>query len=391
MKTPNQREFLRIVDAYLEGNATPQQIDAVEKYYALFDDQPNVLDSLEEVAIRATYIRMKGGIREKINGNSVPNKNLYWRFLFTAAIVICVASSIIYYHRDGQLNTPVISNVNMQSDILPGSNRAVLILSDGQKISLNNAKIGKLANQSGVQVSKIDDSTLVYESRPIIAKGPILYNRIETPKGGQYQVTLPDGTKVWLNATSSLRYPLEFPGKERIVELTGEAYFEVARSKGKPFKVFTPLEKVIVLGTHFNINAYSDELNTKTSLIEGSVRVANISFTEERILKPGQQSILNHKNQKFEVNHIDVEEVIAWKNGYFMFDEEPLESILRKLARWYDVDIDYSSAPATGSLSFNGTLSKYNNVSQVLSKLELTRLVRFEIRGRKVLVKRWNY
>jgi len=213
------------------------------------------------------------------------------------------------------------------------------------------------------------------------------YNSIATPKGGQYQIILPDGTRVWLNAASVLKYPVAFTSTARKVELTGEAYFEVAKNKAKPFIIHTAKQEVTVLGTHFNINAYADEPNTRTSLLEGSVKVAKLNDAASVMIKPGQAALVGDPGSasRIQIASIDPDEAVAWKNGYFMFDSENLESILRKVARWYDVDITWQSRNSAQK-EFSGTISKYSNASQVLKKLELTEAVHFKIEGRKIIV-----
>lgn len=384
MMTHNKKEFLRIVSAYLDSTATEKQNAAVEQYFNFFDDERDILDSLERDEIESTHNRVKAGIDEKIkNLQNNETYKLRLRSISIAATILCIAALSIYFYNNQQQIKPQVVKNKMKADIAPGSNRAILTLSNGSKISLNDAKIGTVSNQNGTLITKANDSGLVYKGvNP--NKGEMLFNRIETPRGGQYQISLPDGTKVWLNASSSLKYPLAFSEKERKVELEGEAYFEVAKNRLQPFKVFTKSQTVEVLGTHFNVNSYNDEPSTKTSLIEGSISVMYNLKTAHRILRPGQQSILTDQNVI--LKNIDIDEVVAWKNGYFKFNQESLQSILRKISRWYDVDIEYTDEASIEKLSFSGTLSKYSNVSKVLNKLELTNSVRFKIIDRKIIV-----
>lgn len=380
MNTPNKKEFLRLVDAYLAGNANAKQSATVEQYFDLFSTEPDILDTLDKKAIREIHDRLKTGIDARIENNERPRFVLTWKYASVAAAILFIASIGIYFYRpDLQQLKPFSKKATMLSDIAPGGNKAVLTLANGSKISLTDAKAGEIASQSGTSIS---NGSLVY-THPGTVGREITYNSVETPKGGQYQLTLSDGTKVWLNAASSLKYPLVFPGNERKVELSGEAYFEVAKNKAKPFKVYTDRQVVEVLGTHFDINAYSDELSTRTSLIEGSVSVSNLRSGARIKISPGQQAIVS---SAITVKNIDVDEAMAWKNGYFMFDDETLESILRKVSRWYDVDIEYQNADFSRKLYFSGTLSRYSNVSKVLKKLELTESVHFKIEGRKIIV-----
>jgi transmembrane sensor len=211
-----------------------------------------------------------------------------------------------------------------------------------------------------------------------------VYNTIETPKGGQYRIDLPDGTMVWLNAGSSLRYPNRFAGQERKVALTGEAYFEVAKNKQMPFRVVSGKQVVEVLGTHFNINAYTDEASVKTTLLEGSVNVLLQETHQSELLNPGQQAVVKYNGSSIVVQPVKVEEAVAWKNGYFMFVDADLESIMRQLARWYDVEVAYEGN--LGSLKFGGMVSRSKSIAQTLRILELTGNVRFKVAGRRVTV-----
>lgn len=389
MNTPNKKEFLRLVDAYLAGKATAKQSATVEQYFDLFSTGPDILDTLDKQSIREIHDRLKSGIDNRIENENRERSRfiLNWKYASVAAAILLITSIGIYFYRPNQHQVkPFSKSTAMLADVAPGGNKAVLTLANGAKVSLTDAKIGKVASQFGMSIHKTKDGDLVYANSGA-TDSPVAYNSVETPKGGQYQLTLADGTKVWLNAASSLRYPLRFPGDERKVELKGEAYFEVAKNKAKPFKVYTDHQVVEVLGTHFDINAYKDEPSTRTSLLEGSVRVSSFQSDSKIKIRPGQQSIVSsNSTQDIKVKNIDVDESVAWKNGYFMFDEEPLESILRKVARWYDVDIQYENIDSGKKLYFSGTLSKYSNVSKVLKKLELTESVHFKIDGRKIIV-----
>jgi ferric-dicitrate binding protein FerR (iron transport regulator) len=209
----------------------------------------------------------------------------------------------------------------------------------------------------------------------------VLYNTISTPRGGQYELMLSDGSKVWLNAASSLRFSASFVGKERKVELLGEAYFEVAKNAAMPFKVKVHGMEVEVLGTHFNINSYDNESMIRTTLLEGSVKINKNNSSS--LLKPGQQAQMNKAGEIKIINNVDVEEAIAWKEGKFQFDKADIHDIMRQLARWYDVDVEYKG---TVSSHFGGTISRDVNLSQVLNMLHLTGEVNFQIQDKKVLV-----
>lgn len=387
MSTPNKKEFLRMVDAYLAGTANAKQSSAVEQYFDLFSNEPDVLEDRTKAEISEIHDRLKSTIDQNIQKlEEKPTFFISWKYASIAATILCVAAFGTYlYQTSHPALKPFSHPVTMRADIAPGGNKAILTLANGARISLTDAKAGKIANQYGVNLHKTKEGNLEYD-RSNSKYGDIVYNSIETPKGGQYHLVLPDGTQVWLNAASFLKYPVAFSHSERRVELSGEAYFEVAKNKKIPFKVVTNRQMVEVLGTHFDVNAYLDEASTLTSLLEGSVEVSDLKSSRKTIIKPGQQSILNPADLVIRVKNIDTDDAVAWKNGYFTFDEESLESILRKVSRWYDVDIIYQGMNEKNAIVFSGTLSRYSNVSKVLKKLELTEAIRFRIDGRKIIV-----
>ena len=272
------------------------------------------------------------------------------------------------------------------TDIAPGGNKATLTLANGRKISLNDIANGDLIKEAGLSISKTTNGQLVYniEKNSAIADDQQV-NVISTPNGGEWQIRLPDGSLVWLNALSSLEYPLNIGTTTvRKVKLKGEAYFEVAKDSKHPFIVETDKQKLEVLGTHFNINSYTNESLTKTTLLEGSVRISAIqNLNEYQVLKPGQQSVLSENG--IEIKAVDTDESVAWKNGYFMFNNEKQESILRKIARWYNVKVEYADKEAK-DVMYYGTVSRFDKISQVLRKFEQTGEVRFEMQGNKLIV-----
>jgi len=312
------------------------------------------------------------------------------RWVAAATILITLGlGAWFYFETSVQKDTHKSRYAN---DILPGGNDAVLTLADGSEISLTDAGKGELLNITGVRIVKMADGQVVYSADPDFAGKVAQLNTITTPRGGQYQVNLPDGTRVWLNAASSLKFPTSFTNlKERKVELSGEAYFEVAKNKAQPFKVISSADdygraqETEVLGTHFNINAYDDEVETKTTLLEGAVRIAarqNISNKYDVVLSSGQQAVLT--NNKIKISTADTEEAVAWKNGNFVFANEKIESIMRKISRWYNVDIVYEGKITDNN--FVGTVQRFKNVSEALHILELTKTVHFRIEGRRITV-----
>jgi transmembrane sensor len=325
----------------------------------------------------------------------VPVRSPFKKWLQVAAAVIVVTiSAYLYKHYNSNEASlePVVNKTRpVNTDITPGGNKALLTLADGKQIVLENAKSGLLAQEENTTIKKEDGDILVYNSQGTeMVQSP--FNTISVPRGGHYRVVLPDGSKVWLNASSSLRFPTAFAGAERNVELRGEAYFEVEKNERMPFIVTVTNERkyegdasnnmrIQVLGTHFNVMAYEDEPNAVTTLLEGSVRVSN--NVNNVLLKPGQQALSNNAN-KLRVSAGDTEGAVAWKNGYFKFSNENIRSIMNKISRWYNVDIEYKGKVPEKNLW--GTVSRFEDVSEVLKTLELTGSIHFKLEGKRLIV-----
>jgi len=325
------------------------------------------------------------------NVSKVPVKKLtnWYKLKWVAAILLPILITGGYYFSkklssSSLNNKEIVAIPNLNKAIEPGGNKAMLVLSDGTSISLNDSSNGTITNQGNTKVIKLGNGQLVYNSSgsPV---AEVLYNTILTPRGGQYQLTLADGTKVWLNSASSLRYPVVFQGLSREVEVTGEAYFEVEKNAKHPFRVNVKVanrnpEVVEVLGTHFNVNAYVDESNLSTTLFEGSVEVHHSTGITR--IKPGQQLQSGIGIAKV-INNADLKEVIAWREGIFHFEDADIKSIMRQIARWYDIEVEYK-----GNISkhFDGSIPKNVNFMKVLNMLELTGEVKFKIEGSKVFV-----
>ncbi|WP_316789963.1 FecR family protein [Pedobacter frigoris] len=398
----NLQEVKELLELISSGNFTKQQEDAFMKWLDEADklEYLTVLNWWEEilekrkdhgVADSGLISRIEAGLNHietpvapfQIKKQNSEKNNLRIIFAVAASLIMILSAGLFFYNNNSK--KPLANHISrISNDIKPGGNKATLILSDGSKIDLNDVNAGGIvANQAGIRIVKNKDGQLVYN---IVnnAESDVtgLYNTIQTPLGGQYQVNLPDGTSVWLNAASSLRYPVNFGGDERRVELTGEGYFEVAKNKDKPFRVQTRNQIVEVLGTHFNINSYDEEEYTKTSLLEGSVRVQSVINKRTVLLIPGQQSLLN--DYTLNVKEIDVNEVAAWKDGYFVFNNESAEAVMRKIARWYDLEVVYENN--ISNIDFAGSVARYKNVSEIIKTLELTGLVHFKLEGRKITV-----
>jgi transmembrane sensor len=385
----NQKNLNRIIERYVAGKATDDEIRFVEAYYQHLEKGEDVLETLEKGELDAfmeeNYQATLLNIQQRKN-----SKRVFPLYKYAAAVLILIgfASGFWYLTKDHTvIKFQTVAN-NQPLDVLPGVDKAILTLADGSKIVLDNAKSEMLVEKSGLTISKTKDGQLVYKVSNVESKGTtVAYNTIETANGNQYQILLPDGTKVWLNAASSLKYPEIFRGSERKVMLTGEAYFEVAKNKNMPFKVESNHQNVEVLGTHFNINSYMDDQTIKTTLIEGSIKVSNANYA--KTLKPGEQSVINNfgLGNILITNNIETEDEVAWKNGLFRFNNAGLKSILGQLERWYDIKIDYQSVP---NKRYNGMVPRKAKLSEVLNMLELTGNISFKIeegRNLKVLPK----
>ncbi|MNJ87464.1 fec operon regulator FecR [compost metagenome] len=309
---------------------------------------------------------------------STKSKTIWW---VAASLIIC-SSFLMYYRFVKEVNVHKDKKA-VTMDLSPGMQGAILTLANGKQVSLDDMKNGEVEIQSGVK-AKLVNGALSYEQ----ATGTSVYNTVNTPKRRQYQLILPDGTKVWLNSASSIRFPTRFASVERIVEVNGEAYFEVAKNKSVPFRIITKNKfEVVVLGTHFNINSYENEENTSTTLLEGEVRV---EFRNKSVLlKPGQRAqvsqVKNKSNSGIEtVDDVDLEKTIAWKNGIFDFDGMELKEVMRQLERWYDIEVEYEGP--TPKRQFFGEISRKENLSDVLMALEESH-IHFRLEeGRRLIV-----
>lgn len=368
-----KEELNELIKRYLADQASEQDHILLDNWYLkLYENQPmevslsSRLDDLHKVKMNLDRKYKKDGFK-------------LWSHHTAIAASIVLAICIIFYQYKNRPEHGKTYSSSYVNDVAPGGDKATLILSNNEKINLSIAANGELATQAGTQITKIASGELVYTTK---ANGYNLpeYNTIKTPKGGNYQVCLPDGTKVWLNAASSLKYPTAFTSlRERRVELSGEAYFEVIPNKSLPFKVATVNQLVEVTGTHFNINSYSDEEAIRTTLLQGSVRI-----NQNIILKPGQQAV-NFGSSIF-VNRVDTEAVVDWKEGLFSFNKgDDFKSAMRKIERWYDVEVVYDR-PTIPEMEPGGWISRKSPISAVLKGIESTGKVHFKIEGRRITV-----
>ncbi len=302
-----------------------------------------------------------------------------------AAVISLLVLSITVFKIQEQRSSKNEKTALGLHDVAPGGNKATLTLADGTSILLDDAKNGELAHQHNTVISKSKEGQLHYLPSSTSDGTDLtenLFNTIITPRGGQFQLILSDGTKVWLNSISSLKYPAEFKGHERNVELTGEAYFEVAKNNKMPFIVNVGKTKVEVLGTHFNIMAYSDEKSSAITLLEGAVMISNKSVAKGIMLIPGQQAQIG-KDQLINVSKADVEQSVAWKDGYFQFSRNNIEDVMKQLGRWYDIEVVFEGNVPRYELV--GKIRRSVNLSQVLKILNHSN-IKFRRDGRKIII-----
>ena len=308
--------------------------------------------------------------------------NINW-WAAAASVILLLSIGYFLFKKQPELQIAKITQpLPLVNDIAPGGNKAILTLGNGQTIILDSTGNGTISTQGNSTVTKLADGQLAYEGSNNATGNEIVYNTISTPRGGQYNLTLSDGSKVWLNAESSLRFPASFSGEERKVELTGEGYFEIAHDAEKPFKVSVNKSEIEVLGTHFNINGYLDENNLRTTLLQGSVKVSK--GTESSVIKPGQQAVVNNSSNAITINNnTNVEEVIAWKNGLFQFDNTDIKDVMRQVGRWYDLEVKFEGKIPEKKIT--GKIYRNVNVSKVLRIMEALK-IDFKIDGKTVTV-----
>lgn len=387
----DNQQIQDLMERFQAGECTCSELVMVRHMVHKFrEDEPSGLSELELESIRE---EMQTAIGRELafivlKPNRLLRLNVRWAVLAAAGIAFMVL--FVYFFKDP------LHYKRFANDIGPGSSKAVLVLNGGECIRLEGANIGLLAMQSDTRVVKTGDGKIVYTDHPGGASIAEM-NRIETPRGGNYKISLPDGTMIWLNAASTLTYPISFNGRgERRVKLSGEAYFEVSKDRSKPFLVESNGQVVEVLGTHFDVRCYADDNETRTALLEGSVsltiprvgspslNMTGMSTVQNRVvLRPGEMAM--HSVDGIKVKQEDVASAVAWKDGEFSFRNESMENIMKQISRWYDVEVVFENKN-TAHLSFGGSISKYEDLSKVLHMLELTGDVKFKIEGRKVIV-----
>lgn len=368
-------EIEDLVERYKTGDVTPGERALVESWYLNYNPAKHVIHPAQlENDQKESIHQLLGQIKAKSSKRYLP------RLSIAASILIFLTGGLYLAISKKQPVQYLAINQAMRQDIAPGGNRAILTLSNGSTIILNGAKNGTLATQQNILISKTSSGQISYaNSKNRSLPKSLLYNTATTPRGGQFKVVLSDGTKVWLNSASSIKYPVVFGDGERKVELNGEAYFEVTHNAKKPFRVLSNNQVVEVLGTHFNVNAYSDENTVNTTLLQGSVKI--VSPMGSKIIKPGEQAQV--KDGGINIVNVDTEEVVAWKNGFFYFDDNDLKEVMRQLARWYDVEIRVEGK--LPGRRFSGEISRNVKASQILDILSFKK-IHYKIEGKSIIV-----
>lgn len=387
-----------MLDRYLKNQSNTKEKEKLDEFFEENSNSIEASKSIENVSKLEDKIfnYIQFGIKEQVKKESTLNRMPYLQ-VAASILVIFLFSTTIYFYRSSlasKSQLPIAQSVAKLEDKQPAKNIAILTLGNNSQIVLDEASNGEIAQEGGVSILKTDKGELVYKirnSNKLSNKDLNKYNTISTPMGGKFKVILPDGSLVVLNAASTLKYPVHFDEKVRKVSFTGEAYFEIAKLEDKrkqrvPFFVYSNDQIVEVLGTHFNINSYDNVEYSKTTLLEGSVKITNEkSAATAKILKPGQQAVIKRGDVQTKVMIADEAQALAWKDGYFLFKNTNIKDVVNELERWYNVDIQYEDEMEFENIT--GYISRNVKISSVLKMLQLSGIVNYEISGSKIIIK----
>lgn len=375
--------ILTLIAKYQKGIATEDEIRQIDFWYDNPLSSEKYADGMSDFTKAKKRSSLLENIYDEIGKRTVKqpqlNSKKIIRAVVAVAAILLVALGAGFILIKTYLKHDSVQSLTSVALIKPAPSKALLTLSDGRQIVLNDAKAGVLANQGDATITKNSNNNIIYNTGTSLSS-KVEYNTMSTLRGGEYHLVLADGTNVWLNAASSIRYPTSFPGKERIVEVSGEAYFEVAHDLAKPFKVVSKGQTIEVLGTHFNVNAYTNEPDIKTTLLQGSVKVT--AYGIKNILKPGQQAAASVVGTT--VLEVDTKEVVAWKEGYFEFSDADIQTVMRELSRWYDVEVVFEGK--IPSETFTGRVSKFLDLNQVLTLVKSPK-IHIITTGRRIMIK----
>jgi transmembrane sensor len=373
-----RKDIKEVLERVRAGNYTSED-EAIAKYWIHQSHQDDDVSLSKEEWLKVKH-NIWAGLETTETINQPIVKRLWPRIGIVAAVATIIISAGIWFLKN-PAKDPIQQSAYL-NDVAPGKKGATLTLANGKKIRLIDAANGELAKEAGVVITKTAGGQLIYEIKDENTESDKI-NMLTTDNGETYQVRLPDGSSVWLNAASTLKYPSSFAKlKERRVELSGEGYFEVSKDKAHPFIVKTAEQEVEVLGTHFNVNAYADEKAVATTLLEGSVKVSS-DEKNNKILKPGEQAL--NKGNTILVKEVDTENITDWKEGDFNLDQVDFRIAMRKIARWYDVEVIYDDN-LSNDIQISGWISRSKKLSSVLKFIESSGLVHFKVEGRKVYV-----
>ncbi len=398
-------KIIALIEGYQAGTLTDEEaiaffqwyseagMDEFQRIYAQCHLQPNTL-AVDPVMPNDFRLQLENAIRDYEQQQEVRTLSFFrrYRLAWAAAILLFVSVGAWLFFQNRQRATPaIVTNAPLQNDIAPGTTKAVLTLADGSKVIIDSVKMGQLAVQGQTTVQR-EQGFISYngneQGKTQQGEQSVLYNTLTTNRGEQSPpLVLADGTKVWLNAMSSIRFPVAFTGDTRTVSIDGEAYFEIAKNPAMPFIVTINGMDVEALGTQFNINAYSDEPDIKTTLIEGAVKVVNrhsaITYRHPAVLRPGQEAVLTHDSRLTIHDNVDVDQAVAWKRGLFDFNHASLQTVLRQLSRWYDIDVKFEGGVI--NRTFRGKITRDLSLAQVINILQDLD-VKFRIEGKTLLV-----
>lgn len=392
MKTPGDNDIKAqrigyLIALYIQGTISPEEHDELDTWVAESDENMKLFEELtDEKNIELGLAEMEQvdwqESSQKIINQQVrqrkkrrPNSRLW---LIAASLVLLAGTGWWYFTKTGEEPPSNYETVALE-DKGPGGLKATLTLANGSIVALDSALNGRIAVQGNVQVVKTD-SSLSYNHLPRLGIAQeVAYNTLSTPKGGQYALTLADGTRVWLNAASSIKFPTTFTAKERKVDITGEAYFEVAHNASQPFIVNAGGVRVQVLGTHFNVNAYNNEDAITTTLVEGEVKVSK--GTISRIIKPDQQAVVERQDNAIIVTPVEAAEMTAWKDGLFIFSNASISEVAHQLNRWYNLDVVIKDTIAE---HLNATIPRTLPLSKVLYLMDKIGVAHFRMEGGKL-------
>lgn len=395
-------EVARLIVAFLEGRLTFKESERLNQWVESNEGHRELWTNLTNSEYLETHLKIwkseepdKGWdeLLEKIEGSRLNEKKRYRVVLKYAAVVaglVMVGWAMFFFQsrqKSVELSERGTIMKNLDNEIMPGEKIAKLVLGDGRVINLSEQMNEDIIEDDGTKL--YNDNSLLHYTATKSSTNVAVFNTLKVPRGGEYMVTLSDGTKVWLNAESSLKYPVHFDGKERKVTLIGEGYFEVAKDRRRPFKVEAGSLHVEVLGTKFNVSAYPGDLQKSVSLVEGSVQIEDTKHHKDVLLRPGFAAALDEGKSSLKIDKTNIEAALGWKNSMFIFDNESLGSIMKKLSRWYNVTVLFENG-VDNKFHFTGRIERYESINAILNLIELTKKVSFRIEGREVRVESYK-